>query len=383
MEKINVTRASLPEMSEYFNEIKDIWDTHWLTNMGEKHRKFENLLAEFMGISVDNIALFVNGHQALECILEAMDLGFECNSWGESKNEVITSPYTFASTTHALVRKGLKPVFCDIKQDDFTIDATKIEQLITDRTCAILPIHVYGNVCDVHLIEKIAEKYDLKVVYDAAHAFGVQKYGKNVAEFGDATMFSFHATKVFNSIEGGAVCFKNKQLKPRVNQWKNFGILGPEDVEFVGGNAKMNEFCAAMGICNLRHLEEDISKRKEIDNCYRKYLSRIEGVTLCDFNNEKNNYSYFPIIIDETKVGTTRDDIYEKLKDYGIYARKYFYPITSAYNCYLGKFDVNDTPIANQFSKRVLTLPIYPTLKGEDVDNICKIILECIDCTLV
>ena len=211
--KILVTRSSMPPFEEYADEIKDMWDTHWLTNMGVKHKQLEKDLADYLGISKENIALFVNGHQALECILEAFQLGKEKNAWGEPKNEVITTPFTFASTTHAIVRKGLKPVFCDIKEDDYTLDPDKIEALITDRTCAIVPVHVYGNLCDTEKIEKIAKKHNLKVIYDAAHAFGVGKNGVSSAIFGDASMFSFHATKVFNTIEGGAVCFKDSSMK--------------------------------------------------------------------------------------------------------------------------------------------------------------------------
>lgn len=224
--KILVTRSSMPKLDEYIEEIKKMWDTHWLTNMGEEHKGLEDKLAKYLGISKDNIALFVNGHQALECIIEAFGLGTEKTVWGETKNEVITTPFTFASTTNAIVRKGLKPVFCDIKEDDYTIDETKIEELITERTCAIMPVHVYGNLCAVEAIQDIADRHNLKVIYDAAHAFAVTKDGVSSATFGDASMFSFHATKVFNTIEGGAVCFKDASLKKRLNDWKNFGITG-------------------------------------------------------------------------------------------------------------------------------------------------------------
>jgi dTDP-4-amino-4,6-dideoxygalactose transaminase len=375
--KILVTRSSMPPFEEYAEEIREMWDTHWLTNMGVKHKQLESDLAKYLGISEENIALFVNGHQALECILEAMELGKEKNVWGEPKNEVITSPFTFASTTHAIVRKGLKPVFCDINENDYTIDAEKIEELITDRTCAILPIHVYGNLCDTEKIEKIANKYNLKVIYDAAHAFAVEKNGVSSAVYGDASMFSFHATKVFNTIEGGAVCFKDKSMKKILNQWKNFGITGPESTEFIGGNAKMNEFAAAMGICNLRHLNEEIEKRKKVAERYIHNLKNVPGVKLnISQNGVKSNYAYFPVVFDKKKSGDDRDNIFNRLAHYGIGARKYFYPLTSSYECYKGMFDVNNTPIAHKISLNVLTLPIYSELSLEEVDEICKKIIK-------
>jgi dTDP-4-amino-4,6-dideoxygalactose transaminase len=373
--KILVTRSSMPELEEYIDEIREMWDTHWLTNMGVKHKKLESDLAEYLDIEKESIALFVNGHQALECIIEALGLGTEKNAWGETKNEVITTPFTFASTTNAIVRKGLKPVFCDIKEDDYTIDETKIEELITDKTCAIIPVHVYGNLCAVEEIQKIADKYKLKVIYDAAHAFAVTKDGVSSAKFGDASMFSFHATKVFNTIEGGAVCFRNSNLKKVLNDWKNFGITGPETVEFVGGNAKMNEFAAAMGICNLRHLCEEIEKRKKVHSRYVSNLQGIEGIVLNKTqNNVKSNYAYFPVMFNEKILGFTRDDVFERLKDNGVGARKYFYPLTSTYECYEGKFDVSETPTALKASFQVLTLPMYADLSYEDVDRICDII---------
>lgn len=369
----------MPELDEYVEEIREMWDTHWLTNMGVKHKQLESDLADYLGINKDSITLFVNGHLALECIIEALGLGNELNEKGEYKDEVITTPFTFASTTHAIVRKGLKPAFCDIKPDDFTIDADKIENLITDRTCAIIPVHVYGNLCDVDKIQEIADRHGLKVIYDAAHAFAVEKNGVSSACFGDAAMYSFHATKVFNTIEGGAVCFKDSGLKTRLNQWKNFGITGPETTEFVGGNAKMNEFAAAMGICNLRHLDDEIVKREKVAKAYIDRLSGITGIQLNAVQEEvKSNYAYFPIVVDETVTGCTRDDIFAALAEKGIGARKYFYPLTSTYQCYAGKFDANKTPIALRLSKRVLTLPIYADLGLEDVDNICDVVVECI-----
>lgn len=378
--RILVTRSSMPELDEYVEEIKEMWESHWLTNMGVKHNQLEQDLADYLGVNKDNIALFVNGHLALECIIEALELGKEKNQKGELKDEVITTPFTFASTTHAIVRKNLKPIFCDIRPDDFTLDPAKLEALITDRTCAIMPVHVYGNLCDVEAIKKVADKYGLRVIYDAAHAFAVEKDGKSGASFGDAAMYSFHATKVFNTIEGGAVCFKDPALKPRLNQWKNFGITGTETTEFVGGNAKMNEFAAAMGICNLRHLDDEIAKRRKVDHRYRERLGEAAGVQLDALQQGvKRNYAYFPIIVDETTAGCLRDDIFEALAEKGIGARKYFYPLTSTYQCYEGMFDAEKTPVALAISKRVLTLPIYADLSIEDVDIICDVVLGCIN----
>lgn len=370
--KIFVTKATMPEMEEYFEEVKDLWNTHWITNMGPKHNQLEKMLSEYLDIEKDNIALFVNGHQALECIIEAFELGTEKNDKGKLRDEVITTPFTFVSTTNAIVRKGLKPVFCDIKESDYTIDEKKIESLITDKTCAIIPVHVYGNICNVEAIEKIAEKYDLKVIYDAAHAFGVKKGGFSYACSGDASIYSFHATKVFNTIEGGAVVFKNKEMKQTLNNWKNFGITDTEHVEYIGGNAKMNEFAAAMGICNLRHIDDNINKRKVIYDKYIEKLSDVEGIVLNNVEGKESNYAYFPIRIYKTNV--SRDDLFEELEKNNIYPRKYFYPLTSQYDCYKDIFDSSQTPIALKIAKQILTLPIYPDLALEDVDRICDII---------
>lgn len=377
--RILVTRSSMPALDEYVEEIKEMWDSHWLTNTGVKYVQLEQNLADYLRISQDNIMLFANGHLALECIIEALRLGKEKNSRGEYKDEVITTPFTFASTTHAIVRKNLRPVFCDIRPDNFTLDSAKLEDLITDKTCAIIPVHVYGNLCDVEAIQKIADQYKLKVIYDAAHAFAVEKDGKSSASFGDASMYSFHATKVFNTVEGGAVCFKNSALKVRLEECKNFGITAAETSEFAGGNAKMNEFAAAMGICNLRHLDAEIEKRKRVNQRYRELLDEVPGIQLDEVQNGvKHNYSYFPIIVNEEIAGCTRDNIFEELEKKGIGARKYFYPLTSSYPCYEGMFDINKTPIALAISKRVLTLPIYADLSLEDVDLICNVVLACV-----
>ena len=267
------------------------------------------------------------------------------------------------------------PVFCDINEEDYTMDVSKIEELITDKTCAILPVHVYGNVCNVEEIDRIAKKHGLKVIYDAAHSFGETYKGKGIGSFGDASIFSFHATKVFHSIEGGAVCYHDVELGRKLYNLKNFGIRNAEEVESVGANAKMNEFCAAMGICNLRHIDSYIEKRKVIVQRYRELLSKIPGIILCKEQEDViSNYSYFPILVDSAIYGHDRDYVFEKLKEENIFARKYFYPITSSFDCFKGQFDPKQTPVALKASKQVLTLPLYPDLSIDVVDRICDVI---------
>jgi len=364
---INVTRSSIPSLDEYIEEIKDLWDSHWLTNMGAKHKELQEQLEQYLEIR--HVALYTNGHLALEGIWESFNF--------PAGSEVITTPFTFVSTTHAIVRKGLTPVFCDINPKTYCIDVNKIEELITDKTVAICPVHVYGNMCDVEKIEEIAKKHNLKVVYDAAHAFGVKYKGISSACFGDMSMFSFHATKVFNTIEGGAVCFKDNDLVTKLNDLKNFGIHGPESTLYVGGNAKMNEFQAAMGICNLRHLDEEIAKRKRVVEHYRKRLSNIPGIILCEPQKDVvSNYAYFPVVFDGFK--KTRDQVFEELKDNGIIARKYFFPLVNDMECYedYPTADSLKTPIAKHIADRVLTLPMYADLSLEDVNRICDIVLS-------
>ncbi len=367
MSKINVTNSSMPSYEEYCEEIKELWESRWLTNMGVKHRELQAGLEKYL--KTPHVTLYTNGHLALEYALAALDL--------PEGGEVITTPFTFASTTHAIVRCGLKPVFCDINPVDFTMDASKIEALITDKTCAILPVHVYGNLCDVEEIKRIADKHNLKVIYDAAHAFGVEYKGKGVATFGDASMFSFHATKVFHTIEGGALTYSDDSLVQVLNDMKNFGIRGPESVVYVGGNAKMNEYCAAMGVCNLRHIDEEIAKREAVTLRYKSHLEGVDGIQINPVQKDvKPNYAYFPIVIDKEKFGLDRDEVFEILAKNDIGARKYFYPNTNTFECFEGQFDPNDTPIAYKMSMNVLTLPLYADLKLEDVDRICEIILK-------
>ena len=363
--KILVTRSSMPSMEEYIEEIRSIWDSHWLTNMGEKHKALQAELQKYMGVPA--VELLTNGHMALELSLQAMNL----------QGEVITTPFTFASTTHAIVRNGLEPVFCDIDPETYTMDATQIERRITDRTCAILPVHVYGNVCNIEEIERIAHKYGLKVLYDAAHTFGETYKGQGIGNFGDASCFSFHATKVFNTIEGGAVCYRDPDMGRRLYELKNFGIHGPEEVDAVGANAKMNEFCAAMGLCNLRHVDEEIAKRRAVVERYREHLEGVDGLRLNVQQPEvRSNYAYFPVVFDENLFGASRNEVMDALAQNGIGARKYFYPLTNTFECFHGKYNVDATPVALHVAKRVLTLPLYADLSMEDVDRICKIVLE-------
>ncbi|MDD3185622.1 MAG: DegT/DnrJ/EryC1/StrS family aminotransferase [Anaerostipes sp.] len=365
-DNILVTRSSMPEFEEYVEEIKPLWESHWLTNMGVKHQELQRELERYLG--VEHIDLLTNGHMALELTLQALNL----------QGEVITTPFTFASTTHAIVRNGLEPVFCDINPDDFTMDVDKLEALITDRTCAIVPVHVYGNVCNVDAIDRIAKKYGLKVIYDAAHTFGEIYKGKGIGSFGDVSCFSFHATKVFNTIEGGAVCFRDEAFGRELYRLKNFGIRGPEEVDGIGANAKMNEFCAAMGICNLRHIDKELNKREKVVAQYRRRLENIEGIQLSPVQKDvESNYAYFPAVFEEKEFGASRNEVSDVLAENGIGARKYFYPLTNTFSCFHGKYNVDLTPISLHISKRILTLPLYSDLSLEDVDRICDIILSC------
>lgn len=362
---IPVIRSSMPSFEEYVETIRPLWDSRWLTNMGANYGKLTEELNKYL--KTENVSLFVNGHMALELCLKAMNL----------KGEVITTPFTFISTTHAIVRCGLTPVFCDIKEDDYTMDPDKIEALITPNTCAIVPVHVYGQPCDVEAIEKIAKKHNLKVIYDAAHAFGVEVNGRGIGTYGDASMYSFHATKVYHTIEGGAIATGDKELVEKLSRLKDFGIKDEEVVDEIGPNAKMNEFCAAMGLCNLKNVDSDIKKRGEAVKAYRELLGKVQGIRLLPKKDGiKENHAYFPIVIDEEKYGHTRDELMAELAKNNIKVRKYFYPLTSDMECFGGRFDSSLTPIAKSVALRVLTLPLYSELTREDVERVCKVISE-------
>lgn len=360
-QKIPVTRSFMPPMEEYIQEIAPIWENRWLTNMGIKHEELAAKLCEMMNVA--HVSLITNGHLALELAFEALDL----------TGEVITTPFTFASTTQAIVRCGLTPVFCDIDPEDFTMDVSKIEALITPRTSAIVPVHVYGNICKVKEIEQIARKHGLKVVYDAAHAFGEKLEGVDVGTFGDASMFSFHATKVFHTIEGGCLTCHDKVLYDRIAILRNFGQCTPEDVGEIGGNAKMNEFQAAMGLCNLRYLDETIASRKIAADIYRQRLANVKGITICaEQKGVQSNYAYFPIIVDPDAYGMDRNELQQKLQEKGILTRKYFYPATNDFRCYQGMFEIQETPVARKMAAQVLVLPLYAGLSAEDAHRICN-----------
>ena len=362
--KIPVIRSSMPPMEEYMAEIAPLWQSRYLSNHGEKARELERRAAEYLG--ADHAVSAVNGHQALELILQAMEL----------KGEVITTPFTFVSTVAAIVRCGLTPVFCDIREDDCTLDPEKLEGLITEKTCAILPVHVYGNFCQVEEIDAIAKKHGLKVIYDAAHAFGATYRGQGAGSFGDAAMFSFHATKAFHSAEGGLVTCRDAHLTNALWQLQNFGLSGAADVQRVAGNAKMNEFSAAMGLCNLRHLGEYLEGRKR---AYLQYLSRLDGIRGVRLNRfaggVEPNYTYFPVWIDPEEAGFSRDDLAEELEKHGIGSRKYFSPAVCDMEPYR-KYDRGQTPIARKAASQVLTLPMYAELTQTEVDEICDVILK-------
>lgn len=364
--KIFITRSSMPEYEEYIEMIKPLWDSHWLTNMGSYHKELEKELTEYL--DVPEVSLMVNGHMALEMTIQAM--GFTEGS------EVITTPFTFISTTHAIVRNKLIPVFCDVKEEDGTIDESKIEALITEKTVAIIPVHVYGNICNVEEIQRIADKYNLKVIYDAAHAFGEKYKGVGVGNFGDASIFSFHATKVFNTIEGGAATFSDHRIYEKLYNLKNFGIHGEELVSDVGANAKMNEFCAVMGLCNLKNVNQNIENRRQRFDWYRELLCDVKGIRFWKENQDiERNYAYFPIIItDEFK--KSRNEVYDELHENNIYPRKYFYPLTCKQQIYMGKYD-NDTDnleIAENLSKRVLCLPFHAEIAYDTMKEIVEIL---------
>ena len=363
-ERINVTRSSMPPYEEYIEAIKPLWDSHWLTNMGVYHQQLEKELEQYL--DVPGISLTVNGHMALELVIQSFDF--------PEGSEVITTPFTFVSTTHAIVRNRLEPVFCDVKETDGTIDEEKIEELITPKTVAIVPVHVYGNLCNVDRIREIANKYNLKVIYDAAHAFGVKRDGVGVGNFGDASIFSFHATKVFNTIEGGAVVCKDKDMYAKMYDLKDFGIRSEEVTASVGANGKMSEFNAIMGLCNLKHLDKALASRKKVFDCYRDNLKKVKGIRTPepDIDSTKN-YAYFPIFV-EDDYPISRDELHKKLAENNIYARKYFYPLTADQTCFKNKYKNADLSVARRLSGQVMVLPLYEDLADEQVERIIQIV---------
>lgn len=364
---IPVTRPYLPPKEEFQKYLNKIYDNQYLTNNGPLHRELEAELKKYLDIN--NLTLTVNGHAGLEIALKGLGI----------KGEVITTPFTFVSTTHALTLNNIKPVFCDINPRDLTIDVEKIEELITPDTTAIIPVHVYGHMCDIEKIDQIAKKHDLKVIYDAAHAFGVKYKGKSLTEYGDVSMLSFHATKIFNTIEGGALVYSNADYSRIFDAYKNFGIEGPEITDFIGGNAKMNEFQAAMGLANLPHMPEILAERRLLTELYRKKIQQILGIQYFIpeqlFKDYEYNYSYFPILINQ-EYGKTRNELYDYLLEHGIYSRKYFYPIITELGCYKDEYQSIKLPVAKAISEKILCLPFYTNLTEEDIDMICNLIKE-------
>ncbi len=364
---IYVTQPALPPLEEFTEYLRQIWDNKIITNNGPFHRQLEQELADYLG--VDDIHLLATGALAIVTALQALRITVE----------VTTSPYSFVTTKHALWWNNIKPVFVDVEPDYCNMDPGKIEAAITPQTTAIMPIHVYGNPCDTEAIQRIAETYNLKVIYDAAHAFGVRANGDSVLNIGDMSILSFHATKVYNTFEGGAIVCKDKKTKRHIDDLKNFGFRGETTVVAPGINAKMNEVQAAMGLLQLKYIDENIKKRKQIAQAYRKQLTGITGLGfLDDMPGVTHGYPYFPIFIEEEKFGMSRDDLYEKLKDNNIHGRRYFYPLISNFPTYRGfpSSAPDNLPVASRLAKEVICLPIYPGLDIEQVEIITTLIYK-------
>lgn len=364
--KIFVTQPLLPNIKDFEKHVEDIWESKWLANMGAKHNELETKLKDVL--KVPNVSLFNNGTIALLTALKAMNLPYG--------SEVITTPFTFAATPHCIVWNNCKPVFCDIEPNTMTIDADKIESLITPNTSAILGVHVYGFPCNVEKIDIIAKKYNLKVIYDAAHAFSTEINGRGIGTFGNITMFSFHATKLFNTIEGGCLTYNDETLKRKIYNLRNFGIQSEEMVEDVGINGKMNEFQASMGLENLKIFREEQHKRQIIKSIYDKNLSMIKGIRVPQMpENTSNSYQYYPIII-ENDYPISRDELYDKFKSINIYTRKYFYPACHDYECYKNDLAVKlaDLSVVDNIKHKVLCLPYYGNLEHSIANQICEVI---------
>lgn len=364
-EKILVTQPFLPPLEEFMPYLEEIWRSKQLTNNGPYHQQLEKELADYLG--VEHISLFSNGTLALITALQAMKI----------TGEVITTPFSFVATTHALWWNNIQPVFVDIEPCTFTMDPAKIEAAITPKTTAILPVHVYGNPCMVEEIADIAKRYGLKVLYDAAHVFGAKFHDRSLCNFGDMSILSFHATKVFNTFEGGAIVCKDAETKAHIDNLKNFGFTGETTVATPGINAKMNEFQAAMGLLQLKYIDEVIGKRKQLANRYRKNLSGIKGLRyLEDMEGMHHNYAYFPILIDEAEYGKARNEVYDHFKSHDIWTRRYFYPLITDFPSYKGMPSAKPEllPQAHRIADQVICLPLYPALTVENVDYICNLL---------
>lgn len=366
-EKIFVTKPFFPPKNEFDFYVNQIWTNGWLTNQGPLHQQFVYELKKYL--KVPCFTPTVNGHLALEIALKGLGI----------QGEVITTPFTFASTPHALSLNDITPVFCDIQESNLTIDPDKIEALITEKTTAIMPVHVYGHPCEVEKIDKIAREHNLKVIYDAAHTFGVTKNGQSLALAGDVSMLSFHATKLFHTIEGGALVYRDEKLARIFDAYKNFGIEGEERIDYIGGNAKMNEFQAAMGLCNLAYVPALIEERKAITYKYRECLADISGITMFAPDSDETvnyNFAYLPVLIDKEKLGESRDELYERLKGENIFTRRYFWPIVPDFGCYQAAHKNDFLPITRKAGEQVLCLPIYNGLALTEVEEICRAILK-------
>jgi dTDP-4-amino-4,6-dideoxygalactose transaminase len=365
MEKpIYVTQPYLPPLEEFLPYLQEIWDKKILTNSGPFHQQLEQALCDYLGVK--HLALFTNGTIALVTALQALRI----------TGEVITTPYSFVATAHSLLWNGIKPVFVDVDPNTLNLDPAKIEAAITPHTTAIMPVHVYGHPCDVIAIQKIADNYNLKVIYDAAHAFGVQCHGGSVLNYGDLSVLSFHATKVFNTFEGGAIVCPDEKTKVRIDQLKNFGHVGEVTVVASGINGKMSEFNAAFGLLQLKYIDQAIARRKEIDAAYRDRLKGVKGIRcLRDAGEQVANYAYFTILV-ESDYPISRDDLYQKLKDMGIHPRRYFYPLISDFPMYRGLPSAHSANlhVATAASQRVLCLPIYPALDMAVIDKVASFV---------
>jgi len=362
---ITVTKPFLPPLEEFIPYLNQIWDSGQLTNNGPFHQQFEEELAEYLGVKY--VSLFTNATLALVTALQALNI----------TGEVITTPYSFVATTHALWWNNIKPVFVDIEPEYCNLDPEKIEAVITPKTTAIMPVHVYGNPCNVRRINEIADIYGLKVIYDACHSFGVKINNESVLNFGDLSILSFHATKVFNTFEGGAIISHNKSMKKRIDFLKNFGFSGETTVVAPGINAKMSEIQAAMGLLQLKYIDKNIYKRHEITQYYGEWLNKISGIKLLnDIPNVKHNYSYLPIFVDVDKYGISRDELYENLKEHNTYTRRYFYPLISQFPTYRGleSAQPGKLPVAEKAVDQVICLPLYPELQANTIDSICSFI---------
>lgn len=363
--KITVTSPLMPSLDEFNVYLKDIWERKWITNNGHYHKELEKALCEYLGVPF--VSLFTNGTLPLITALQALRI----------TGEVITTPYSFVATTHSLWWNGIKPVFVDIDPSTGNLDPDKIESAITPKTTAIMPVHVYGKPCDTARIQEIADKYGLKVIYDAAHAFGVKVNGESVLNAGDLSTLSFHATKVYNTIEGGALIMHDEQTKKRIDYLKNFGFAGETEVVAPGINSKMDEMRAAYGLINLRQVDDAIAERRKVAIKYRDALRNVEGITFFDdMPGVTHNYSYFPIFVDEEKYGMTRDELYFKMKEHNVLGRRYFYPLISTFSTYRGLESANpeNLPNAHKMADSVICLPMHHSLSENDINKVLEII---------